>query len=387
MVVSRCGDRHGLFRPRFVWFSASCRRAAWLAEGLCPPSPLRRQSRAVSRLKSSTALYYSDGGKESSCRTLEHRLGEFRRMTRRVAHRYYPLAVALAVGLLVVVAAVSTNTAAAALQDQQEEKTLQEEAAPQETEPSAVPAEQAGGAAEEAAPAQPQGASEGDVQPQPAPPLLVWVYRAAGIFFWPQLALSVLVVSMIVLYSLQTRRENFLPDRFVREFEERLKQKRYQEAYDLARSGTSYLERVLAAGLGQLSAGYRAASEAMDGVAEEEDLAYEHRLSYLSMLANVATMVGLLGTVWGMVAAFRQIAVAAVAPKPSELANDVSMALITTVWGLLQAIPAVVAYTILRNRVTRLALEVQNERERLMARFASVRGRSRSASESSGSEG
>lgn len=262
----------------------------------------------------------------------------------------------------------------------QEEATGQEAAeqeapaAPQEEGVPELPAPEAQGAGA------PEGASEleqGDIQPSQAEPLLVWVYNAAGVFFWPQLLLSFLVVGMIVLYSMQARRENFIPEAFVREFEARLKEKKYQEAFELAKAGDSYLERVLAAGLARLSAGYRAAREAMEGVAEEEDVAYEHRLSYLAMLANVATMVGLLGTVWGMVAAFREIAAADVQPKPRDLANDVSMALITTVWGLLQAIPAVIAYTILRNRVTRLALEVENERDRLMARFASVGTRSR----------
>ncbi len=305
-----------------------------------------------------------------------------------------PLRVALIAAVLVFLPDAPDVVRTVAAQDQQPAHEQEVMAGAEADEAPAADAEQEPGAqdeqpetgdepAEDAMPAEPEGATEGEIQPVQAPPLLVWIYRAAGIFFWPQLALSVLVVGMIVLYSLQTRRDNFLPENFIREFERRLKEKRYQEAFDLARAGSSYLERVLAAGLAQLSAGYSKAVEAMDGVAEEEDLTYEHRLSYLSMLANVATMVGLLGTVWGMVAAFRQIAVAAVAPKPSELANDVSMALITTVWGLLQAIPAVVAYTILRNRVTRLALEVQNERERLMTRFASVRGRGRAGAEAS----
>ncbi len=249
-------------------------------------------------------------------------------------------------------------------------------AAEEQAEPTAQ--EPAGDGEAEAPPeSEPSPLEEGDVQQVSAEPLLVWVYNAAGVFFWPQLLLSFLVVGMIVLYSMQVRRENFIPDQFVREFETRLKEKKYQEAFELARVGASYLERVVAAGLSRLSAGYRAAKEAMESVAEEEDIAYEHRLSYLAMLANVATMVGLLGTVWGMVAAFREIAAADVQPKPRDLANDVSMALITTVWGLMQAIPAVVAYTILRNRVTRLALEVENERDRLMARFANVGARSR----------
>jgi biopolymer transport protein ExbB len=212
--------------------------------------------------------------------------------------------------------------------------------------------------------------TEGNVQVRPS--LLRWIYEAEGIFFWPQLALSVVIAAMVVLYALQVRRDNFVPQDFLRDFEEKLRAKKYQEAYHLAKAGTSYLERVLATGLERLSLGYASAEESMRAVAAEEDMTYEHRLNYLSMLANVATLIGLLGTVWGMVGGFREIGAGLATPRPQELANNVAQALITTIWGLLQAIPAIVAYTILRNRFARLALEVENERLRLMSRFVGL---------------
>jgi biopolymer transport protein ExbB len=99
---------------------------------------------------------------------------------------------------------------------------------------------------------------------------------------------------------------------------------------------------------------------------------FDHRLSYLAMLANIATMVGLLGTVWGMVAAFMEIAQSDTSPKPSELAKGVSQALVTTVWGLLQAIPAIVAHTILKNRISRMMLETGIAAERIVGRFTAL---------------
>jgi biopolymer transport protein ExbB len=99
---------------------------------------------------------------------------------------------------------------------------------------------------------------------------------------------------------------------------------------------------------------------------------HEHRLSYLAMIANLATLVGLLGTVWGMVASFMVISRSDTAPKPSELATGVSQALVTTVAGLLQAIPATLAFTILKNRAARLAFEAGMACEQIMSRFAAV---------------
>jgi biopolymer transport protein ExbB len=81
---------------------------------------------------------------------------------------------------------------------------------------------------------------------------------------------------------------------------------------------------------------------------------------------------GLLGTVQGMIASFMVIASSNTAPKPSQLAQGISMALYTTLVGLYIAIPAVAAFNILRNRVARLVLEVGIVSEDLMSRFSKV---------------
>jgi biopolymer transport protein ExbB len=86
-------------------------------------------------------------------------------------------------------------------------------------------------------------------------------------------------------------------------------------------------------------------------------------------------MVGLLGTVHGMIMSFNVIATATAAPKPSELAEGISTALFTTLVGLIIAIPAIAAYNILRNRVARLVLETGIISENLMSRFQNVGGK------------
>jgi biopolymer transport protein ExbB len=83
-------------------------------------------------------------------------------------------------------------------------------------------------------------------------------------------------------------------------------------------------------------------------------------------------MFGLLGTVDGMVASFQVIAKSTTQPKPSELAQGISMALITTLVGLWLAIPAIIFFGVMRNRMTRLMLEVGVMSEGLMGRFSTV---------------
>lgn len=83
-------------------------------------------------------------------------------------------------------------------------------------------------------------------------------------------------------------------------------------------------------------------------------------------------MIGLFGTVHGMITSFQVIAVSGATPKPAELAEGISTALFTTLIGLAVAIPAIAAYNLLRNRVTRLLLEVGVTSENLMSRFEDV---------------
>lgn len=208
----------------------------------------------------------------------------------------------------------------------------------------------------------------------PSTNYLRWIFESEGIFFFPQLAMSIILIAMIIMYGMQAQRGEFLPPAFVADFEAQLNEKKYQDAYELAKTNTSLLARVVTAGLVRLSAGggYPQALESMQEVGEDESMKLDHRLSYLAMLANVATMVGLLGTVWGMVAAFIVISQSDTSPKPSELAKGVSQALVTTVWGLLQAIPAIIGHTILKNRFARLMLEVGIASERLMNRFSTM---------------
>ena len=203
--------------------------------------------------------------------------------------------------------------------------------------------------------------------------LLGWMFKSLGISYSVVfLGLSFTLVALFVMNLLAARRENMLPVALIAQFEEHLDAKEYQEAYELAKSDESFLAHVLSAGLSKLSRGYSPAIEAMQETGEEENMKLEHRLSYMALIGTISPMVGLLGTVQGMIASFQVIATSTTAPKPSELAAGISTALFTTLVGLFVAIPAIAAYNILRNRVARLVLEVGIVSEDLMSRFANA---------------
>ncbi|MFP6666017.1 MAG: MotA/TolQ/ExbB proton channel family protein [Pirellulales bacterium] len=203
--------------------------------------------------------------------------------------------------------------------------------------------------------------------------VLSWMIEALGIGYCIIfLALSFTLVALFVMNLLTARRDNVVPIHLVEGFEAHLNEKRYQEAYELAKADESFLGQVLSAGLGKLSAGYGQAIEAMQEVGEEENMKLEHKLSYMALIGTVSPMLGLFGTVHGMIESFRVIALSDATPKAQELADGISKALWTTLVGLAIAIPAIAAYNILRNRVARLVLEVGILSEGLMNRFQTV---------------
>jgi biopolymer transport protein ExbB len=227
------------------------------------------------------------------------------------------------------------------------------------------------------APARPavnaNNAAEPAAAPRPRRSYLGWLYESLGLGYSVIfLVLSFALVALFVMNVLIARRENVLPSDLIEGFESLLNTKKYQEAYELAKSDESFLGRVLSAGLARVSSGYDKAIEAMQEAGEEETMRLEHRLSYLALIGTVSPMFGLLGTVDGMVQAFEVIRDSTVSPKPSELAGGIATALVTTLVGLWLAIPAIIAFNILRNRIGRLVLEVGIVSENLMSRFQNV---------------
>lgn len=202
---------------------------------------------------------------------------------------------------------------------------------------------------------------------------LKWIVDALGpgyvlVFF----GLSFTLVTLLVMNLLAAKRDNVCPVALVEEFEGLLDEKRYQEAYELAKTDESFLGQVLSAGLGKISKGYNYAIEAMQEVGEDENMKLEHRLSYMALIGTISPMVGLFGTVHGMISSFSEIALSGSTPSASKLAEGISTALFTTLLGLAIAIPAIAFYNILKNRVARLVLEVGILSENLMERFEHV---------------
>jgi biopolymer transport protein ExbB len=225
-----------------------------------------------------------------------------------------------------------------------------------------------GEGAAEAAPA----ANDGEKQPVEDKTLLEWLTSALGIYLWVFLLLSIALVSLLIMNFLAVRRSVVCPQPLVEGFEAHLDEKQYQEAYELAKADESFLGNVLSAGLAKVSNSYGHAVSAMEEVGAEENMKLDHRASYLALIGTLAPMIGLLGTVHGMIRSFYTIATAGTTPDANKLADGISTALLTTLIGLLIAIPAIAAYNIFKNQIQKLVLDVGITSENLMGRFEKV---------------
>lgn len=267
-------------------------------------------------------------------------------------------------GLLATLSALmiiwSSQSAVAGPQEADDAEVILDEVEP---EPAAAPAP-----AGKVAPAGEAGAEEAVAEKT----YLQIAFKALGWYTLVFLGLSFSFVALLVMNLLTARRENVCPPTLIDGFEGFLNEKQYQEAYELAKNDDSFLGQVLSAGLAKLSSGYAQAIEAMQEVGEEENMKLDHRLSYMALIGTISPMVGLFGTVHGMIRSFQEIAIRSSTPPPSVLAEGISTALFTTLVGLGIAIPAIAAYNILKNRIARLVLEVGIVSEGLMARFENV---------------
>jgi biopolymer transport protein ExbB len=100
---------------------------------------------------------------------------------------------------------------------------------------------------------------------------------------------------------------------------------------------------------------------------QEQAWAFMRKIEWVNLIGNVSPMVGLFGTVFGMIKLFNAIVTSGGQPQPAQLAEGISVALVTTFWGLFIAIPALAIYGIFRNRIESLASDAITEIEDIVS--------------------
>ncbi len=179
---------------------------------------------------------------------------------------------------------------------------------------------------------------------------LIWHGGPLTVGIWLCLILtSVTMVTFIVQNIIFLRNEKLAPPPLLDSLRQTLSSGNYQEAWEICRANNSYLANVLRSGLERLGRGKEAVQEGLAEHGLREAQILRTRNSYLSVIGVVSPMIGLLGTVIGMMRAFATLASSGI-KNPSALAANISEVLLATASGLFIAIPAFVTYYIFRNR-------------------------------------
>lgn len=184
------------------------------------------------------------------------------------------------------------------------------------------------------------------------------IFEKGGFLMYPIFVCSLIAITifferMFYLKSIKTKSK-----RFVLRVKDLVKKGSIELAISACRKSPTPISQIMLAGLMKFGRGRDEMKEAIEDTANQEIPILERNLSTLSTIGNITPLLGLLGTVFGMVKAFNVIAVMGVG-KPEALAGGISEALLTTAFGLSIAIPTIVVYNYLSHRVDKLIRDME----------------------------
>ncbi len=194
------------------------------------------------------------------------------------------------------------------------------------------------------------------------------------------LALSLTAAYLVFEQAMTIRKKEIMPPELGDTVRDLLLAGKVQDAERACRERPSFLSFVLLSGISELDGGWTAVEKALEDATAEQSARLFRKIEYLAVIGNIAPMVGLLGTVVGMIFAFQQVASTQGAAGAGDLAEGIYQALVTTVGGLLIAIPSLGAFAVLRNWVYELVAEAAYVAQQV---FTPLKRRKRQAAQAS----
>lgn len=218
--------------------------------------------------------------------------------------------------------------------------------------------------------APPAAAAAGDAAgaPQARKSTLMWVIETSGWIGAFLLVISMFFVGTVIWLFLEMRESIVVPPELMQECEALLAKRDYNAIYKVAKGNPCELGQLIAVGMVSLSAGLDEAREAMDRTGEAITVEMEKRISMLAVVGTLGPLIGLLGTLKGMIASFSVIATSDANMKASEVAGGISEALILTFEGVGLSVPAIFFFALFKNRVSTLSVLAQNTAHEFVCR-------------------
>jgi biopolymer transport protein ExbB len=186
-----------------------------------------------------------------------------------------------------------------------------------------------------------------------------------GIFMYPIILCSIIALAMFLERVWVLRRKRIIPAEFIRNVEELLRKQKVSEAIFLSQGESSSIGKIFHAGLKNAGRGMWLVKEAIEERGDREALILEKHLGILSTVATLAPLLGLMGTVSGMMTCFNVISMQGT-NDPAQLAGGIAEALITTAFGLCVAIPTVAGHRVLKDKAESLIFEMEENSIKLI---------------------
>jgi len=215
--------------------------------------------------------------------------------------------------------------------------------------------------------------------PAQAPMVNLWqVIVSGGPVMIPLGVLSVLAVMLMFIYLVTMRRGSIVTGRYMQTADALLRKKDYLGLLAISHRHNEAVAQVVQRTLDFLTKNPRATMAEAREIAQAEGTriasSLTQRISYLADIGSIAPMLGLFGTVLGMIKSFSVVASDVAASRPMMLAEGVAEALVTTAAGLLIGIPAMAAYSFFRGRVQALISDLESASTHLMAQISAGMG-------------
>ena len=219
--------------------------------------------------------------------------------------------------------------------------------------------------------AQEEVAGEGAAAPKQEESFVWFVIEKSGLIGAVLLCLSIYFVSTTIRLFLELRPQVVAPPEIVDEVEDLLQKRQFKEIYAVVKDDDSLYSKALATGISELPSGLSEARENMERVGEVVTVEMEKKISMLAVLGTLGPMIGLLGTLKGMIVSFTAIAMAEGGQiKANEVAGGISEALLITFEGVALSVPAIYFYAVFRNRVSHLTVDTMLKADEFLRHFA-----------------
>jgi biopolymer transport protein ExbB len=220
----------------------------------------------------------------------------------------------------------------------------------------------------------PAAAQDDAAKPGGSSKSLLDFIRAGSVVGYVIIALSFAGIALVIDAFVHLKDDKLLPPAIFRQCDALARTGKFSEMLTFCQAGDSMLAQVVGEALEQGQLGIDAVRETMQESGTRAITRLQQRVGYIGFIAAIAPMLGLLGTVTGMIRSFDVLGASKGAARPDELAVGISEALVTTCMGLVVAVPLMFFHNYFRDRVTRIGQAASGQCERLLRVMTAVVG-------------